>query len=97
MNESLDSRMERALDNAPEVVVPHDFAARLVASLPEKLVVSRVKYTYARRLALACAVLLAAGLMWMLAGGGQSLSATEMVLATELGAITLWLSYRRTV
>jgi hypothetical protein len=96
-----DDRITRALEQAPAVTVPAEFAARVMAQLPERKV-SRVpdwtglfirRTHYGRNAMLAgvavlCCVLMVAGIASN--HGGVAWVATEWVVLTQLAGIALW-------
>ncbi|WP_263410639.1 hypothetical protein [Terriglobus tenax] len=92
----LDQRITQALDHAPQVAVPQDFAVCMASQMPQQAEVRGFRHTYARRLAVVCAVLLAVGVLVLASNTASSFTLMEMLFAVELALLTLWLvSYRR--
>ena len=103
-----EDRMTRALEQAPAVAVPADFAARLMARLPERKA-ARVsagsewfvrRTHYGRNAMLAGAVLLCCLLVVAAAAsnrGGVAWEMAEWIALAQLGGIALWrgLAWRR--
>lgn len=104
-----EDRMTRALEQAPAVAVPADFAARLMVRLPERKA-ARVpvgsewfvrRTHYGRNAVLAGAVLLCCLLVVAAAAsnhGGVAWVTAEWIALAQLGGIALWrgLAWRRT-
>jgi hypothetical protein len=104
-----DDRITRALEQAPAVAVPADFAARLMVRLPERKT-ARVpagsgwfvrRTHYGRNAMLAGAVLLCCLLVVAAVAsnrGGVVWVAAEWLVLAQLGGIALWcgLAWRRT-
>jgi hypothetical protein len=94
MNE--EDRITRALEQAPAVMVPAEFTARVMARLPERKVerVSagfRVRRThYGRNAMLAGAALLLCCLLVAGHGGGTAWQLAEWMALTQLAGIALW-------
>jgi len=87
----------RALEQAPNVTIPADFAARVAAQVPVRPLVRcgfRAMGCWRRRLAWACWYL-----PWCMAmhstGRGVFGIALEWVLCAELVALAVWLAARR--
>ena len=101
-----EERITRVLEQAPTVAVPADFAARLMAQLPERKV-ARVpvgffvrRTHYGRNAMLAAAALLCCLLVVgaiVSNHGGIAWQAAEWVVLAQLGGIALWygLAWRR--
>ena len=101
-NQDLMQRITAALETAPEVQVPADFAARVAARVPQvkrrRLVVpSLTPARYGRFATLvAMLVLLAAVLVFAPHTRGSILwTVLEAVLVMELGALVLWFGWLR--
>jgi hypothetical protein len=100
--ESCDVCMEawltQALDAKPEVQIPADFAARVVANLPEKRAAVRVRQNYERHWGLLTAILLvAAGLIAAAVADPTGLTTRigvifMLLVVSEIAGITLWLA-----
>jgi hypothetical protein len=96
-----EDRMTRALEQAPAVAVPADFAARLMVRLPERKA-ARVptgsewfvrRTHYGRNAMLAGAVLLCCVLVVAAAAsnrGGFAWEMAEWIALAQLGGIALW-------
>jgi hypothetical protein len=96
-----EDRMTRALEQAPAVAVPADFAARLMVRLPERKA-ARVpvgnewfvrRTHYGRNAMQAGAVLLCCLLVVAAAAsnrGGVAWEMAEWIALTQLGGIALW-------
>jgi hypothetical protein len=93
-----DDRITRALEQAPAVTVPADFAARVMAQLPERKVarvpagfqVHRTHYGRNAMLAgaaLLCCLLLVGGIA---SKGGAAWWLAEWTALAQLAGITLW-------
>ncbi|HEY4356471.1 MAG TPA: hypothetical protein VGN16_12035 [Acidobacteriaceae bacterium] len=97
INVELEHAMTRALEQAPEPVIPADFAARVAAkarTLPQPK--PAVATQYGRKTAFAAALVLTV-LLFVLAPhalpGSNGLGfALEMVLFAELGGLAIWLT-----
>ena len=101
-----EDRMTRALERAPAVAVPADFAARLMARLPERKA-PRVpagsewfvrRTHYGRNAMLAGAVLLCCLLVVAASNRGSVVwEMAEWIALAQLGGIALWrgLAWRR--
>jgi hypothetical protein len=96
-----DDRITHVLEPAPAVMVPRDFAARVMAQLPERkvarirvasgLLVRRTHYGRNAMLAgamLLCCLLVAAGAVGH--GGGTAWQLMEWTAMTQLAGIALW-------
>jgi hypothetical protein len=103
-----EERIVRALEQAPVVTVPAEFAARVMTQLPERKV-ARVpaehglfmrRTHYGRNAMLAGAALLCCLLVAAAAGhgGGTAWQLAEWTALAQLGGITLWcgLAWRTT-
>jgi hypothetical protein len=93
-----EDRLTRALERAPTVAVPADFAARVMARVPERKV-ARVpagwfmrRTHYGRNALLAAATLLCCVLMAaaVVSNGGVGWWLTEWTVLAQLAAIALW-------
>jgi hypothetical protein len=93
-----EDRMTRALEQAPAVTVPADFAARVMAQLPERKVARVPAGFEARRThygrnamligaALLCCLLLVGAIT---SKGGVAWWLAEWTALAQLGGITLW-------
>ncbi len=93
-----EDRITRALERPPTVAVPADFAARVMARVPERKV-ARVpagwfvrRTHYGRNALLAGAALLCCLLLLVAAAsnGGRAWWLTEWIALGQLGVITVW-------
>src|SRR5690348_13293184 len=97
-----EDRITRALENAPHVTVPADFAARVMARVPARQaarhgLLLRQRTHYGRNLMLGGAVLLCS-LLVVVAVGGQPTAAwrlAEWTILAQLGGIGLWYGMAR--
>ena len=95
-----EDRITRALEQAPAVTVPADFAARVMAQLPEPKVAPGARRRglfvrrthYGRNAMLAGAALLCCLLLVVAAAsnGGRAWWLTEWIALGQLGVITVW-------
>lgn len=97
INVELEHAMTRALEQAPEPVIPADFAARVAAkarTLPQPKPV--VATQYGRKTALVAAVVLTILLFvlapYALPGSNAIGFGLEMLLFAELGGLAVWLT-----
>jgi hypothetical protein len=93
----LDRRVLHALEIAPRVEIPADFAARVAGRLPARRPVSLTATHYGRNavfvgLILTLVVLIAVTLY---NGKHATFGLAESVLLTQFLALTVWLSVRR--
>ncbi len=90
----------RALELRPEPVVPADFAARVMQSLPAQIV-ARPRRRVGRTVALVAAIVLSLALFVIAPHAQPSFASLtfdiEMLLLAQLGAIGYWLAARREV
>jgi hypothetical protein len=97
-----EARITRALEDAPSVTVPADFAARVMARVPQRKparydLLLRQRTHYGRNLMLGGAVLLCA-LLITVAIGGQSTATwrlAEWIILVQLAGIALWYGMAR--
>jgi hypothetical protein len=97
-----EDRMTRALEDAPHVTVPADFAARVMARVPQRKATRyglplRQRTHYGRNLMVGGAVLLCA-LLVAVAVGGQTTAAVrvaEWTIFAQLAGIALWYGMAR--
>ncbi|NYF92129.1 hypothetical protein RBB79_20820 [Tunturiibacter empetritectus] len=97
IDDELDQRVLRALESAPLVEVPADFAARVAGRLPARRPVSLTATHYGRTavflgMILTLIILIAVTLY---NGRHATFGLAESVLLTEFLALTVWLSVRR--
>jgi hypothetical protein len=95
-----EDRITRALEEAPAVVVPADFAARLMERLPERRAAARVpagsgwfvrRTHYGRNAMLAGAVLMCCLLVAAAASNGNPVwRLAEWTALAQLAGIALW-------
>jgi hypothetical protein len=95
--ESLDARILRALETAPRLEIPSDFAARVARQLPPLpvLILSPARYGY--RAAVAClVVLLALILAFARRAMGTSVFwlSIESIFCAQFALVAVWLAVR---
>jgi hypothetical protein len=96
-DDELDQRILHALETAPRMEVPADFAARVAGRLPSRRPVSLTATHYGRTavflgMILTLVILIAVTLY---NGRHATFGLAESVLLTEFLALTVWLSVRR--
>ena len=94
-----EERLTRALEKAPVVHPPADFAQRVMRSLPERRWPTQVvRSRYGRNVSVVSMVLLACALLAMLVVRPQNTFlalGVEPLLALQLGALVYWVAVRR--
>jgi hypothetical protein len=99
-DDKLDAVMTRAIERAPEVNVPVDFAARVAAALPP-LPARRKPMQVGRTAALAAAGVLAVAMCLLAPHAAPTFASMafdfELVVIAQLGGIAYWLTVRRGV
>jgi hypothetical protein len=95
--EHLDQRIVRALEIAPELRIPADFAARVASQLPARRPVSLTPTRYGQNAMLAgLVVTLAALLVLALNSAGHiTFGLLESLLSAQFIALAVWLSVWR--
>lgn len=98
-DDALEAAITGALEARPEVAVPVEFAARLMASLPPQPKVREQRS--AGKIAAAAAMAgLVVGLYWLAPHAQPSFESLafdmEMLMLVELGCVSAWLAMRRT-
>lgn len=94
--ERLDQRIVRALEAAPEIQIPADFAARVTAQLPERRPVSLTPTHYGKgALLIGLGVILVALLILATQTRGHALGLLESLLFAQFIALAVWLSVWR--
>jgi hypothetical protein len=93
----LDQRLTRALEAAPEVRIPADFAARVASRVPARLIVASTPTHYGDYASLLGVLVTLAAMFWFGVNThtGPAFSFVESFLLAEFIALTLWLSIRR--
>ena len=95
---ALETAITRALERAPEVMVPRDFAARVRASLPAQPKV-RARRSVGRIAGTAAVAGLIVGLCWLAPHARPSFESVafdmEMLMLAELAGVAAWLAMRR--
>jgi hypothetical protein len=93
----LDRRLASALEAAPEVRIPADFAARVASQVPARPVVSLTQTHYGDyAMLLGIVVTLAALFIFgLLAPDRHTFNVVESFLLTDFVGLTVWLSVRR--
>ena len=95
---ALETAITRALERAPEVMVPGDFAARVRAALPAQPKV-RARRSVGRIAGTAAAAGLIVGLCWLAPHARPSFESVafdmEMLMLAELAGVAAWLAMRR--
>jgi len=95
---ALDQRILGALERAPEVSIPADFAARVAAKVPARRSVPVTPARWGRlTMRVSLAVLLVAMVLVAVKDGGRTAmgSAVEWTLCTQFLAFAVWLGVRR--
>lgn len=82
-----DGRITAALATAPEFLLPEGFAARVAASVPETRAATPPRY--GRAATLACGVLLAVALLWLVSAGAKEPMWLTAMLSVELAVLSL--------
>jgi len=96
-DDALDQRVLRALESAPRIDIPDDFAARIARKLPARRPVSLTPTHYGQNavylgMVLALVMLIA---MTIYNGRHAAFGLAESLLLTVFIALTVWLSVRR--
>ena len=95
-----EAAITRALELRPEPVIPQDFAARVMQSLPAQRPI-RTRVPVGRIIDLVSAAALTAGLFALAPHATPSFTSltfdVELLLLAELGALGYWLTARREV
>jgi hypothetical protein len=93
----LDQRLTRALETAPELQIPADFAARVASQVPARPVVSLTQTHYGDyAMLLGILVTLAALFVFGLhTPDRHTFNLVETFLLTDFLGLTVWLSVRR--
>jgi hypothetical protein len=94
---SLDERILRALETAPRLEIPSDFAARVVRQLPPRpaAILSPARYGY--RAAVACLVVLLAVILALARRAtGTSIFwiSIEWIFCAQFALVAVWLAFR---
>ena len=95
-SEWMDERLDRALERLPpDVVIPHDFAARMAALVPARRELPASRLTYGRVSVIVCAVALLAGLLLLAphASGWNFATAIEWILCAQLSLLALFFAW----
>ena len=97
-NDGLDQRLVRALESAPLIAVPGDFALRVAAKLPDANRADGpvLATSVGRRVAWTAAALLLVVILLLAPSSAQNLTRRWLELALELEfiALTAWLTLR---
>jgi hypothetical protein len=93
----LDQRLTRALEAAPDVRIPADFAARVASRVPARPIVASTPTHYGDYASLLGVLVTLAAMFWLGINThtGPAFSFVESFLLAEFIALTLWLSIRR--
>jgi hypothetical protein len=92
--DALEERVTRALERAPEVMVPADFAARVAARVPVRRAITvRPAHYGLMAVRIGMVVLVIAMVVVAMHSAGRSFfgTALEWVLCAELVALAVWL------
>jgi hypothetical protein len=94
--DELDHRILRALEAAPELQIPDDFAARVSRKLPAKRPVSLKPTHYGRNAMLIGMVITLAALLFLTMHNGAhaAFGLSQSLLLGQFIALTVWLSVR---
>jgi hypothetical protein len=95
--DQLDQRILRALETAPELHIPADFAARVTSKLPAQRPISLTPTHYGRNAMLIGMVvtLIALLALTLYNGAHAAFGLPESLLLAQFVALTVWLSIRR--
>jgi hypothetical protein len=95
--DELDHRILHALETAPELHIPADFAARVTSKLPARRPISLTPTHYGRNaMLIGMVVTLVALLALTLHNGAHAaFGLPESLLLAQFVALTVWLSIRR--
>ena len=96
--QALDARIILALETAPEISVPSDFAARVAGQLPPLPTVTITPRRYGRNVAMVCmGLLLALILIFAHRATGTSLlwSSIEWIFCVQFALVAVWLAVRQ--
>lgn len=95
--DELDHRILRALEAAPELQIPDDFAACITRKLPTRRPVSLTPTHYGRNAMLIGMILTLAALLVLTLHNGThaAFDLPQSVLLAQFVALTVWLSIRR--
>jgi hypothetical protein len=97
-NSALDAAIVRSLEQAPEVAIPADFAARVRASLPPQKP-RKARGSAARTSAIIAVAAGLAGTFWLAPRMTPSFTSLsfdlEMLLLAELAVVIAWLAQPR--
>ena len=93
----LDQRILQALETAPELHIPADFAARVTSKLPARRPVSLTPTHYGRNTMLIGMVVTLVALLALTLHNGThvAFSLPQSLLLAQFVALTVWLSVRR--
>jgi hypothetical protein len=98
VDDELDQRVLRALETAPRVEIPADFAARVVSRLPARRRPVSLTPTHYGQSAVFLGMILTLVVLIALTlhnGRHASFGLAESLLLTQFLALTVWLSVRR--
>jgi formate/nitrite transporter FocA (FNT family) len=95
--EHLDQRIVRALETAPEIQIPADFAARVASQIPATRPVSLTPTHYGQNAMLAGMVVTLATLLVLAlnSAGHATFGLLESLLSAQFIALAVWLSVWR--
>jgi hypothetical protein len=95
--DELDHRILRALEVAPELQIPADFAARVSRQLPARRPISLTPTHYGRNAVLIGMVITLVALLALTLHSGthSAFNLPQSLLLAQFVALTVWLSIRR--
>jgi hypothetical protein len=95
--DDLDHRILRALEDAPELHIPTDFAARVSRQVPARRPISLTPTHYGRNAVLLGMVITLGALLALTLynGATAAFGLTQSLLLAQFVALTVWLSIRR--
>jgi hypothetical protein len=95
--DELDQHILRALESAPELHIPADFAARVTSKLPARRPVSLTPTHYGRNAMLIGMVVTLIALLGLTLHNGThaAFGLVQSLLLAQFIALTVWLSIRR--
>jgi len=93
--QELDQRIVRAIDTAPEIRIPADFAARVAARLPARRPVSLTPTRYGWRATLIGLMVTLVALVFLATRGHAAFGLLESLLFAQFIALAVWFAVWR--
>jgi hypothetical protein len=97
MNSSLDARIIRAIETAPQAEIPADFAARIAQQLPDRGALVVTPERYGQRAAVACLLVLPVlmlAFVHRVTGPSLYWVSIESILSAQSALLAVWLVAR---